>query len=105
MGHIRSIKQATCDNRAAVKIEFLFTPSMRGKPDAYRKSYVVCIIYYNSLNKKWQVNNKQSSNCVQGSAPAKVTSAPVLCEIIKVESDVAKPTDPTFVKYFASNWG
>jgi hypothetical protein len=46
------------------------------------------------------------SNCVHGSASAKViTNAPVLHEIIKVESDVAKPTDPPFVKYFASNWG
>jgi hypothetical protein len=78
---------------------------MRGKPDAYRKSYIVCINYYNSLNKKWQVNNKQLSNCVHRSTSAEVTSAPVLREIIKVEGDVAKPTNPTFVKYFASNWG
>ena len=35
----------------------------------------------------------------------KVTNALVLHEITKVESDVAKPTNPTFVKNFASNWG
>jgi hypothetical protein len=48
--------------------------------------------------------SSSASSYVHGSASAKVTNAPMLHEITKVESDVAKPTDPTFVKYFASNW-